>query len=243
MKTKFVASSAPFLSNFGPTTCVFSFYASDCNLEFSLQDAHNCILNFDVDTSFFAVYDGHGGREVAAYCSQHLPDFLKQMDAYKVGDIETALVDAFLQFDATIITKEVVQKLKALINSEDESECDDDDCDGSEEDMRDLYEEAAMSIEQVVQKYTKNLETKYNGDRVPKVAKSQQEDCAPSSSLEALGCYCTSLFKSKRRVSSSADSMSSEELNLADVSGISKIFLFKLKRSSGQMFLSYYTVD
>lgn len=27
-----------------------------------LQDAHNCILDFDEDTSMFAVYDGHGGN-------------------------------------------------------------------------------------------------------------------------------------------------------------------------------------
>ena len=27
-----------------------------------LQDAHNCILEFDEETSMFAVYDGHGGR-------------------------------------------------------------------------------------------------------------------------------------------------------------------------------------
>lgn len=28
-----------------------------------MQDAHNTILNYDKDTSFFAVYDGHGGEE------------------------------------------------------------------------------------------------------------------------------------------------------------------------------------
>lgn len=27
----------------------------------SVQDAHNCILDFDEDTAMFAVYDGHGG--------------------------------------------------------------------------------------------------------------------------------------------------------------------------------------
>lgn len=29
-----------------------------------LQDAHNCILEFDEETSMFAVYDGHGGNTV-----------------------------------------------------------------------------------------------------------------------------------------------------------------------------------
>lgn len=33
-----------------------------CSLDVSLQDAHNCILDFDEDTAMFAVYDGHGGK-------------------------------------------------------------------------------------------------------------------------------------------------------------------------------------
>lgn len=28
-----------------------------------LQDAHNCIPEFDKDTAMFAVYDGHGGKK------------------------------------------------------------------------------------------------------------------------------------------------------------------------------------
>lgn len=28
---------------------------------YSFQDAHNCIADFDENSSFFAVYDGHGG--------------------------------------------------------------------------------------------------------------------------------------------------------------------------------------
>lgn len=27
-----------------------------------VQDAHNCILEFDEETAMFAVYDGHGGN-------------------------------------------------------------------------------------------------------------------------------------------------------------------------------------
>lgn len=62
----------------------------------------------------FAVYDGHGGHEVALYTSQKLPDFIKQTEAYKKGDLENALIDAFLDFDATIATREVVAVLKEL---------------------------------------------------------------------------------------------------------------------------------
>lgn len=28
----------------------------------ALQDAHNCIPEFDEETAMFAVYDGHGGN-------------------------------------------------------------------------------------------------------------------------------------------------------------------------------------
>lgn len=71
-------------------------------------------MDFDVNTSLFAVYDGHGGAEVATYCSQNLPNYIKNTDAYKSGDYTKALEDAFLGFDATIATKEVMDILKVL---------------------------------------------------------------------------------------------------------------------------------
>jgi len=82
-----------------------------------LQDAHNCCIKFDEDVSLFAVYDGHGGHEVATYCARNLPDFIKQTEAYKEGDINKALIDAFLGFDATLKKPEVVTILKELANT------------------------------------------------------------------------------------------------------------------------------
>lgn len=79
---------------------------------FHFQDAHNALLDFDENTAFFAVYDGHGGQEVAQYCSQKLPQFIKDTEAYKKGDIEQALIEGFLGFDASIATPEVVEVLK-----------------------------------------------------------------------------------------------------------------------------------
>lgn len=60
------------------------------------------------------MYDGHGGAEVATYCSQNLPNFIKNTEAYKSGELTKALEDAFLNFDATIPTKEVMDILKEL---------------------------------------------------------------------------------------------------------------------------------
>jgi len=79
-----------------------------------LQDAHNCCLDFDENVSLFAVYDGHGGHEVATYCARNLPNFIKQTEAYQKGDIRQALIDAFLGFDETLTKPEVVSVLKEL---------------------------------------------------------------------------------------------------------------------------------
>ena len=52
------------------------------------QDAHNAILNYEAGKSFFAVYDGHGGHEVAEYTAKKLPAFIKQNVDYQKGNIE-----------------------------------------------------------------------------------------------------------------------------------------------------------
>lgn len=51
---------------------------------------------------------------MAAYCADKLPDLVKDTEAYKEGNMEKALVDAFLGLDATIATSEVVDKLKKI---------------------------------------------------------------------------------------------------------------------------------
>merc|ERR1712065_109123 len=71
----------------------------------SMEDAWNCILDFDKSTSMFAVYDGHGGQEIAQYCSKKLPDFIKNTEAYKNGDLKQALEEAFSDIDKSIITE------------------------------------------------------------------------------------------------------------------------------------------
>lgn len=43
---------------------IFVFYYYLC----FLQDAHNCILEFDEETAMFAVYDGHGGNTLCRFC-------------------------------------------------------------------------------------------------------------------------------------------------------------------------------
>ncbi|KAG7307585.1 hypothetical protein JYU34_007807 [Plutella xylostella] len=122
------------------------------------EDAHNTILDFDTNTALFAVYDGHGGAEVATYCSQKLPDFIKNIEAYKNGEYVKALEDAFLSFDATIATKEVMDILKELageINPPGPS----DNEESEDENVSNLYQEAKLPLQEVLAKYENKLST------------------------------------------------------------------------------------
>lgn len=124
----------------------------------SQEDAHNCILDFDAKTSFFAVYDGHGGHEVAAYCADHLPNFLKTTEAYQQGDYEKALIDAYLGFDLLLTKPDIVKVLHTIAGSKKQKEPSEEDPD----EMSDLYEEATMSIEELIIKYGKKVRANMN---------------------------------------------------------------------------------
>lgn len=120
---------------------------------FYSQDAHICSLDFDKSTSLFAVFDGHGGSEVALYCSKKLPEFLKSTDAYKKREFERALKDAFLGFDATLVDEEIIKELKHLMPADKlDGETSDEDGDDDEEDISELRQESRMPLEQLLEK-------------------------------------------------------------------------------------------
>ncbi|XP_033097965.1 probable protein phosphatase 2C 11 [Anneissia japonica] len=110
------------------------------------EDSHNCIEELDENTSLFGVYDGHGGAEVAQYCSQHLPEFIKQNKSYKEGDVEKGLISAFLEFDKHLTEKKVITELKKMAGLEDPEEEDD-------EETELLNEEASMPIADLLARF------------------------------------------------------------------------------------------
>ncbi|CAH8569484.1 unnamed protein product [Heterobilharzia americana] len=136
------------------------------------EDAHNCIPDFDSShgVSFFAVYDGHGGSEVARYCAEHMPNFLTKLPAYGELDMKKALKQLFLDFDATLVTPETRAVLNAMSETDkgdsssekesfvrihytaDDNE-DDDEEDESYSELLALRAEANEPLEQVLEKY------------------------------------------------------------------------------------------
>lgn len=147
------------------------------------QDAHNCIAKFDENSSLFAVYDGHGGAEVAIYLSRHLPDMLKACVAYKNGEFIKALEECYLKIDASIKTPEVLQEIQKIAKKANDSTAEADEAnleeaavDYEKENVAALYEEATMPIEDLVAKYQSG-----NGGEA---AAGEEEDpnCKPGSS-------------------------------------------------------------
>lgn len=48
----------------------------------TMEDSHLLSGDFDKDTSLFAIFDGHGGDEVAKFCSNHFGEELKKNKNY-----------------------------------------------------------------------------------------------------------------------------------------------------------------
>lgn len=114
------------------------------------QDAHICSILYDEDTALFAVFDGHGGAEVALYCAYKIPLYLKNIESYKNGDYEKALIDTFLGVDDTLLDEEVIQKMKRMVPDERAPSETDSERDEDEEDLRLLCREGKMPLNELL---------------------------------------------------------------------------------------------
>ena len=70
----------------------------------SMEDAHITSLDIIQGVSVFAVFDGHGGQEVAIYVEKHFIDELKKNEHFKKGNYKQALIDVFLLIDKQLIS-------------------------------------------------------------------------------------------------------------------------------------------
>lgn len=78
----------------------------------NMEDAHIAQLDVKPGVSVFGVFDGHGGQEVAKFCSKYFVDTLKKNAKFVEGDYAKALTETFLQMDELILKPEGQESLK-----------------------------------------------------------------------------------------------------------------------------------
>ena len=78
----------------------------------NMEDAHLAEMHLDNRHSLFGVFDGHGGVEVAKYCSIYLPNILANNQNYKNGNYEQALKESFIELDDVLLKDETGSILK-----------------------------------------------------------------------------------------------------------------------------------
>ncbi|XP_050069985.1 probable protein phosphatase 2C T23F11.1 [Anopheles maculipalpis] len=76
-----------------------------------MEDSHTHILSLpdDPGTSFFAVYDGHGGAKVAEYAGKHLHKYITSRPEY-VDNVKHALKQGFLDLDEAMLSNEALRE-------------------------------------------------------------------------------------------------------------------------------------
>lgn len=72
----------------------------------SNEDGHLTIVDFEPEHSLFAVFDGHGGAEVAKFCEMHFLNVLRSTEEYKERNYEKALIATFIKLDTMVVTPE-----------------------------------------------------------------------------------------------------------------------------------------
>uniref|UniRef100_A0A183C8Y0 Glutathione synthetase n=1 Tax=Globodera pallida TaxID=36090 RepID=A0A183C8Y0_GLOPA len=135
------------------------------------EDAHNCIVDFADECSFFAVYDGHGGSEVSSYLKKNFPDFLKEHRMLEQQHNADALISTlqklFVKFDDILRRDETVKIMTDLkaANSTTAEHCQNKECDREEkerterenllEEVHALSQESNLNIEHIIKQYAK----------------------------------------------------------------------------------------
>jgi len=84
----------------------------------NMEDAHITDPNFGPDMALFAVFDGHGGPEVAKFCEVHFGEQLKKNANFEAGDYEKALKETFLKMDEMLVTPEGRAEISKYMENE-----------------------------------------------------------------------------------------------------------------------------
>ena len=81
----------------------------------SNEDAHIHSLDLGDGNSLFAVFDGHGGEQVAYFCERYMAQLLMQSEDYQKGDYGKALEDTFVELDYLLINEEGQARMENIL--------------------------------------------------------------------------------------------------------------------------------
>lgn len=84
-----------------------------------MEDAHISLPNLTETTGLFAVFDGHGGPEVAKFCAKYMPIELLKNPNFKTENYKTALEEVFLAMDTKLLNDTHNDLLKEFKNDPD----------------------------------------------------------------------------------------------------------------------------
>ena len=77
-----------------------------------MEDAHICELRLSEEVALFAVFDGHGGHEVAKFCGKYFPKELVKNENFINRNYKTALEETFLKMDEMLMGPQALDLLK-----------------------------------------------------------------------------------------------------------------------------------
>lgn len=87
----------------------------------TMEDAHIVNLDFVTENgltaTLLAVFDGHGGDQVAAYCEKAFVSTLVKTEAFKAGDYKKALIETNISLDEQMLTESTNDFIKTLGSS------------------------------------------------------------------------------------------------------------------------------
>jgi len=81
----------------------------------SNEDAHLHIMDLGDGNSLFAVFDGHGGEQVAMFCERHFPEILMASQEYKNKNFAKALEESFVEIDFMLLSDEGFDKMRKIV--------------------------------------------------------------------------------------------------------------------------------
>lgn len=84
-----------------------------------MEDAHISNLDIEPGVSLFAVFDGHGGKEVAIYAQNHFQEELLKNLNYKKKNYKQALIETFMKIDELLLQPEGQEELIKIKGSAD----------------------------------------------------------------------------------------------------------------------------